>query len=154
MTFNPATCRSIVIGGHGGSCCGISHIYSFPRFNPKGPGSANCITNADEAERRIRYLISKYWTDSSRRLSEDKNRLYEAVLQNSQRAEWEPVLLKIGFELVTKFKNTNSGNQVFVYHYAMGPDNKHGAYKSPYKPSKKSDIPNPFVPVPDVSIPY
>lgn len=141
-----------LIAGHGGGCCGISHIYGFSGFRWS---SSNNPRNSEDAERRVRFLISKYWADSGRRLDDRKNRLYEAVLRESQREEWEPVLLAVGFELVTDFLNTNSGNRCYVYHYAMGPSNKHGPYKSPYKVSKKkTSVPNPFEPGPAVDIPY
>ena len=37
---------------------------------------------------------------------------------------WEPILLELGFKLVTEFKNSNSGNTVKVWHnvYDFGPD--------------------------------
>lgn len=151
--FDPSKCHSVALNHHGGSCCGISHIYSFPRFMPSGTDS-RYIKNADEAEMRVRFLISKYWADSSRKLTKDKNRLYEAVLEEKQRKQWEPVLLNIGFECVSEFTNTNSNHRVYVYHYLMGPKNKHGPYKSPYKPEKPSKIPNPFKPQPAISIPF
>ena len=141
------TWSSPSITGHGGSCCGISHIYHFQGMNSTVRTPENC-------EARVRFLISKYWHDSGRTLDRNKNRLYEAVLKESQRKEWEPVLLAVGFELVTDFLNTNSGNRCYVYHYAMGAKNKHGPYKFLDKPVKKGSITNPFKPRPAVAIRY
>lgn len=148
MTVDVSKLSSPAIGRHGGGCCGISHIHGFTSIG----GTA--LPDQETAERRVRFLISKYWHDSNRKLSRDKNRLYEAVLKEHQRMQWEEVLLRIGFEMVTDFTNTNSGNRCYVYHYAMGPKNKHGAYKMAEKPTKKSDIPNPFAPRPTVDIPF
>lgn len=138
--FNPESCRTVSITHHGGGCCGVSHIMGF------GSIGGSQLPDTEDAEKRVRYLIGKYWADSSRTLDTKKNRLYEAVLKDSQRAQWEPVLQAIGFNLVADWKNTNSGNRCFMYLYEMGPDNKAGPYKSPYaaKRKKKLSVPNPF----------
>lgn len=145
---------SPTLSAHGGGCCGISHIHGFggsgaisKRNGSSGP------KNADEAEARIRFLISKYWKDTGRRLDDKKSRLYEIVLKTSQCKQWQPIIERIGFVKVTDFLNTNSNNRCHVFHLAIGPTNM-GPYISPYREEPEGPVPDPFKPKPATDLDY
>jgi hypothetical protein len=117
---------------HGGLCCGIGTIYSFYGPETVLPGiTAEAATAPPMAGRtgsyytlprpaettHQRFLAYLAENDSQPSLRGGlKSGLLEAVLRDSQRPKWEQILLDNGFKMVTEFYNSNSGNQVFVYH--------------------------------------
>lgn len=81
---------------HGGACCGICHLYDFPRF-------AN-VENIKELKWEIRGII----------LDKGRGVAIECVITNRQK-QWAPILRKIGFKKVFQWKNPNSGNTCNQY---------------------------------------
>jgi len=89
---------------HGGRCCGINHIYGF---------------GANETKERLKSLI-----DQSEFRRRSRGMVLEVVLTNPQckkypnHPKW---LQELGFKLVTRFVNPNSGNICNVFHYNKYP---------------------------------
>lgn len=88
------------IVGHGGSCCGMRHLRGF---------------NANDTEERLRREVENCYPAN-------RGGLIEAVLTNSQcnspgTRHIPEALQRIGFKLVSRFKNPNSGNICNVFHY-------------------------------------
>lgn len=84
---------------HGGSCCGMRHLAGF---------------NAQDNEETIRTALASAWVP--------RGVLVEAVLTNAQCNQNHlrhipEALQRIGFKLVSRFKNPNSGNICNVFHY-------------------------------------
>lgn len=118
--------------GHGGSCCGIQHIYNFPSIY------------AVELEERVGWIrkacmeaVNDYDIDDAcdcsgcvaarGGLSPDRDNwqcAVEVVLNNHQFEEWEPALLAAGFKQVYEFFNSNSGNTCRVYYFTTGGGNE------------------------------
>lgn len=99
---------------HGGQCCGMRHIYGMDNVS------------VDELDRRIRELDNE---------AGQGNRLIEVVLSSRQVGErragnagarwhetvmaaggWPAVLQERGFRLVSRFNNSNSSNDCYVFH--------------------------------------
>lgn len=131
---------------HGGLCCGISTLWGFD----KGPdtkikehkavkkgvlpydyvkcrdiGASYNLPEQTYEERaarllevtiaeRPRGLIEAVLTSGKYNYDEDR---YNPVRQVDV---WGPILEKMGFVPVTTFRNSNSGCDVTVYHYAYG----------------------------------
>ena len=125
---------------HGGGCCGITHIHTFPTYNEYSNGrERKYYTNEQLEELFISSIDSiigefheenDYWDDvdssSSDRL-EDGAHLIEVVL-NEHQARWDDyfwmkVLKHRGFTLVNTFVNTNSDNCCYVFHLIVGNNN-------------------------------
>lgn len=101
------------IAAHGGKCCGMNHIWGFLRIpNQQEVDLLIGRSNLDMANGRCilrevvlneRQLVSK----GSVSLPGDE---YPTL------KSWGEILEKLGFKLVTSFKNINSGSLVFVFH--------------------------------------
>lgn len=91
---------------HGGSCCGVIHLRSFDAIYDR-PTEEELVT-------RIKSQIARYVTRSN------NNRLCEVVLTDIQCQKWNGLFVKalriVGFELVVRFRNSNSGNVCNVFH--------------------------------------
>lgn len=87
---------------HGGRCCGVRHMHSF---------------NGNETEEDLRTLLSRT------RQHKTQGMLVEAVLTNAQlkNSQLAENLQKVGFKLVSRFRNPNSGNVCNVFHYNQAP---------------------------------
>lgn len=120
---------------HGGHCCGIKHIYYFEigdttktRLPAKlahlcNPGNKNLYTDAAPAEtaaRRLKRIITfkdKHWPYGIIEVVLTDYVSYgESSDQVNQVKYWQPVLEKLGFKLVSKCYNSNSGNNDYVFH--------------------------------------
>lgn len=137
---------SLKVQVHGGRCCGIKSIHGFhgaPTWNVEPKKSQKFINETDIYGRSV---SSGYnWYRSKRpketyleRFEEyiqyiKENRpagLIEITMTQAQldgsdydddcyenvEIAWEPVLLKHGFKQVSRFFNSNSYNDVYVYH--------------------------------------
>ena len=80
------------------SCCGISYLHYFP----------SRVTEQTLA------AFNRQFEDFTKA---PVNRLVACSLTDTQMKVWAPELQKRGFRLVTRFKNSNSGNYVNVLHY-------------------------------------
>jgi hypothetical protein len=102
---------------HGGSCCGMAHIYNFP-LNPILIQQA--ITNLNENFKTknkriknigniIRFAIGKY-------PDRDIGIRYQITLTEAQNKILSPVLIKTNWTIVDTFINMNTENRIYVYH--------------------------------------
>lgn len=90
---------------HGGGCCGIRHIYNFD--------DEEVSYSSSGLKSLIQEDVKKYYQSTSTTW----NCLVEAVLNEWQvELGWDDVLKEVGFKLVTKLKNSNSGNECYVFH--------------------------------------
>ena len=132
---------------HGGHCCGISTLWGFDEYpNTKieeheavkkdKPLPYDYVKCRDIG--KIYNLPEQTYEERAARLievtiAERPKGLIEAVLTSGkynydedsykpvrQIDVWGPVLEKMGFVPVTTFRNSNSGCDVTVYHYAYG----------------------------------
>lgn len=127
---------------HGGFCCGMTHIYTFP-FNPdslcgerkretpeawKKARSENPFVGlvyndyqpTGRAGDRLRNVIKEI-TEGDLNVSLGRSKgIVEVVLTLGQVKEWEGLLTELGFVCVNTAKNSNSGNTINVYHLVTG----------------------------------
>lgn len=124
MTYFKAYC-------HGGACCGIKHIWYFPhspndlvfassgsRKTFQAEGSMFSRGNApfidikvpnEKARERLKRTV-----DEIIRLR--PSGLIEISLTDYQTIQWKKDIEELGFKHVTKFYNSNSKNNVNIYH--------------------------------------
>lgn len=92
-----------VLRSHGGSCCGMRHIWGFH-------------------DRETKAELQRHLADTKQHPTQGM--LVEVVLTNAQcrrnpnHPKW---LQELGFKLVSRFKNPNSGNICNVFHYNKAP---------------------------------
>ena len=97
----------LITRSHGGYCCGIRHFPAFG-WNARTKEQLEKIINSYTKNCRVRgILFEVVLTDSQLRTSLGKKQL-----------EW---LNQIGFTLVSRFINKNSGNTCNVFHYTPFP---------------------------------
>ena len=137
---------------HGGVCCGVFHIYGFPH-SPSYKVKKLCVVGQVPMKGRTESMGQKEcppptifkegvtWAFAfghylHQTLGGGNGRLMEAVLNYEQkRAGFEDVLLFLGFKKVTTFKNINSNNYCYVYHFYKKPEKK----KAPAKKVTSTD---------------
>lgn len=122
------------VQGHGGYCCGIKHIWGFGVSLTRRLPAIVAVEQRDTALEMYKNI---YPSAAPAESSKDRflryvefckntwpKQVIEVVLTDyahqtsyqSQRIEWEPVLLEAGFVLVTKALNSNSRNNIYIYH--------------------------------------
>lgn len=115
---------------HGGKCCGIKHIFGLgyhpdemlPRRgkSKKLKNEGSCFMNSTRPffhesapaetylkrlERIIAFIqVNRPWG------------VIEVVLSDCQLLHWRPKIEELGFKLVNKCKNSNSGQTIHIYH--------------------------------------
>jgi hypothetical protein len=98
---------SVIVRSHGGGCCGVFHISSFSQDFGGKRTDAMC-------QKEIQAALDRYLVTGN------NNRLCEAVLTDNQcnrnGGQWPRVLRRMGFKLVARFRNSNSGNVCNVFH--------------------------------------
>lgn len=122
----------LFIQEHGGNCCGIQHIYSFPSiFGVELEERVGWIRRAcDEAVKQYDVEGACTCLDCMRQRSgilptfNTWQCAVELVLNHEQFGEWEPAVLAAGFKQVYEFKNSNSGNTCRVYYFTTGGGNE------------------------------
>ena len=125
----------MILAFHGGRCCGIKTIYNFGTDPYEKVSAFKATDNRnDDARYTTTSVTDNFFTDDApvetrlERLDRyiafvEKRRpqhlieicLAEGVCIN-QTKKWDPLLKERGFSLVARFKNSNSGNWVCVYH--------------------------------------
>ena len=93
---------------HGGSCCGIKHLFDFDTSNV-----------VEDKVGLIKEVIDD-WFNANGRDAENNGRIIEATLTDVQlelTPSWGPALRYFGFVPVARFLNSNSDNMVNVFHY-------------------------------------
>lgn len=102
------------IRGHGGGCCGTSHLYSFGNTGPMNANDPTKIGHTYEQQCRLAIATCKHQRGSG---------LMEAILKDNQKKDWHDILESEGFKLVNDFVNSNTHNRLWVYHYVYGASN-------------------------------
>lgn len=106
------------LDSHGGGCCGILHLYDF---------SGSEVSVEKQLDKILASWIEEEYDEAFRECScgfcppppdpKTFNALLEVVLTDSQMQMYGQLLKKRGFRLVTRFKNSNSGNYCNILHY-------------------------------------
>lgn len=91
----------MIVVNHGGYCCGVNHLYSFPAHRPIASGSFLTLKNAIAG---VRSGVS-----------------IEVVLTDLQSQLWAPSLVKLGFKPVFRFRNANSTRLLTVFFFHPSP---------------------------------
>lgn len=132
---------------HGGHCCGISTLWGFNEGPDTKIGKHKAVKKDDpfpydyvkcrDIGKSYNFPKQTYEERAARlievTIGERPKGLIEAVLTSGkynydesrynpvrQIDVWGPILEKMGFVPVTTFRNSNSGCDVTVYHYAYG----------------------------------
>ena len=121
---------------HGGACCGMSHIFnlgSSPEYLlpalPAAPvhqplGTRYPLARPEEtAKERMAAFLDYYDAHEYVSLITEVTVIgYHRTVGSleSQNARWQETLLGLGFKVVNRFLNSNSGNVVIVYHRGIG----------------------------------
>ena len=116
---------------HGGHCCGISTLWGFDEAPDTKIGKHNDIgksynhpeqTYEERAARLIEVTVAERPKGLIEAVLTSGKYNYDRKTYNPVRQidVWGPVLEKMGFVPVTTFRNSNSGCDVTVYHYAYG----------------------------------
>lgn len=87
--------------GHGGGCCGVSHIYRIPRYSNEA---------VEELKNATKYFSGPHTRTGG-------CRLIEIVLTERKDKRWHEALIDIGYRVATKFRNNSTENILYVYHY-------------------------------------
>jgi hypothetical protein len=125
---------------HGGGCCGITHIVEFgPQPNEKSLRRFKELVNSfpDEQYEGVcrdgfeGEWVEDGWDEKWKSNGKKFSCILEACLTDRQMQGWAPHLKEVGFKVVTRFPNSNSGNVVNVLHY-----NPAGRRKIPAVPYK------------------
>jgi|ERR1700756_601669 len=112
---------------HGGSCCGMSHIYALDSLYYR-EGTPQYEVLKAERRKHIVAACNRAFTNNKLRGWWREGRgvhLIEAVTAErnddpfGQTRHIGPILGELGFEIVTTFRNANSGNEVTVWHLLM-----------------------------------
>lgn len=112
---------------HGGSCCGMRHLYGFPS-TPET--MVNALPRKSGADMRLypRPLpkqtgAERFETLMTHIKATQRKVIVEAVLvdmlYNKQYTGWKDYLENYGFEEVTSGVNSNTGNTLHVFHYVI-----------------------------------
>lgn len=132
---------------HGGNCCGIKTIYGFMPSPETDIGPLEKFGHSDGDADGTMQPLTRFFHESAPKesglkrlkryidyLSERRpDGLLEIALVEKVRyrvptsgpfwhaqEEWFPVVEKLGFKMVSRFCNSNSGNVVRVYHLRFG----------------------------------
>lgn len=129
----------MLAAGHGGECCGITHIYGLEDRpgvmaidDYLGEDLYAHVVKQEIASKRLDRLIDSISHDhewvgevSVPNHAKKRHGVIEVVLAKSppgaayyidQVRHWHRALTRRGFKLVTKALNSNSGNHIYVYH--------------------------------------
>ena len=142
------------IEGHGGGCCGITHIFEFGN-DPASQGydygyiswqRGNRKTYLEMFKEKLKKFLDWQYEDVQLGGYEAEERypdyemiktdkkfscILEACLTDEQMMKWAPHLKESGFKVVNRFLNSNSGNVVNVLHY--NPAGRRKIPEAPYK---------------------
>lgn len=116
---------------HGGHCCGRFHVSDFPYLTPEQKAHPEAAAKQKAfvevaLEEGAEVLWDEYGPcddETGEREPFDMDACSycaEVVLIETQRVNWEQVLLDLGFTMVQKFRNSNSDNWCYVYLATVG----------------------------------
>jgi len=100
--------------GHGGSCCGISHVADING----SPTSSNVFNTYNGTSRAcLERAITAHGRNASRVLEVVTAQDVDGDGTGTNQTEnWEATLVELGFQKVSSFVNSNSGNVCTVWH--------------------------------------
>ncbi len=99
----------MMIEEHGGSCCGVSHLWDFGPCNDRALRELDRILASYSNTRDVYEEID----DGYGRHRQTKfGHLLEVTLTDDQMEDWAQELKKRKFKLCDRWKNDNSGNAV------------------------------------------
>lgn len=118
---------------HGGECCGVTHIWSFPAKADEAR-LKEAIKDALEflyEEQEIYNPITFEYREGPGKVARGKKagHIIEVALTDAQMVEWAPTLKKLGFRKPVRCLNDNSGNYINVTCLPT----KKATTKAPYK---------------------
>lgn len=110
---------------HGGKCCGVKHLHSFPEFADRDDPTA---------ERKVEWVKKACadaidMTDYDDEDFDEEDQVgrraswhvaVEVILSENQWEQWEKVVLAAGFKAVYDFVNSNTDNVCRVYLFTTG----------------------------------
>lgn len=126
----------ISLHGHGGFCCGAKHIYGFscgpkqkidPLTREQHDAHQKTFrwmifvegevveTMEDRLKRYLRYL-KKCVMSTHTGMNYPSGQLVELTLTSSQQKNWHQTLLDLGFEVSRSWVNSNTHNEIKMYH--------------------------------------
>lgn len=123
------------VNEHGGGCCGVTHLHGFPTqiTSESKRVKKDCVdlilAGISEAlEYNYGHAFDAAAEDDDDDIDDDKRAevkaawtaCIEVVITDDQKKLWHEPLLLTGFELMTSFKNRNSGNVCNIYHLITG----------------------------------
>jgi len=100
--------------GHGGACCGISHVSDIG----SSPTTANTYKRFSGPSRAcLERVITSHGRNASRVLEVVTAQDVDGDGTGTNQTEnWEETLVELGFQKVSSFVNSNSGNVCTVWH--------------------------------------
>lgn len=123
--------EGLLRSSHGGSCCGMTHIWNFPssptvvlaartaydedawtKYRAAIPGHGLVYNDAfpeQTAVKRLDEILSRITMDRI-------HGIIEAVLIQAQLPYWQKTLEERGFKIVNAYTNSNSYNLLSVFH--------------------------------------
>ncbi len=111
---------------HGGYCCGISHVHSFPPRADSNWLDREMARAVEEIEEKNRLYVE----EGLRQMWRGKfGHAIEVCLTDDQMIVWAETLKKKGFKLGLRWLNDNSGNYCNLLTWAP----KRAGKKRPYK---------------------
>lgn len=116
----------VKIYDHGGLCCGMTHIYGFS-VGPERVLSNEFISQTD-AGKVYKYEPEENETALKRfekavaaiETARPKGIIEVVLIDYQMTLGWKKVLIDCGFQQVSKSKNSNSGNTIYVWHKITG----------------------------------
>lgn len=100
---------------HGGQCCGMTHIHTFPSIDATVEQKAEWINKAIDNKIAGMVCDDEDCFCDQPKYADEVRHCFEVVLAESQLSGWCEALEKVGFKQVYSFLNTNSGNECSVF---------------------------------------
>lgn len=107
------------VNQHGGYCCGAGHISGFDRATPQDLDQ--CIREFEDnygaGDNRLIEVILSERQVTTGRMPAGRGGLADQISEETRQAGgWAAVLRERGFKLVTRFNNSNSEQNCYVFH--------------------------------------
>lgn len=117
------------IDGHGGECCGISHIFSFNNDVSEVKGILDELI--DEQIDEMNEVGYDEDDNECQKVDDsgDFSHVFEVCLTDNQMLLYGPTLKEYGFKIVNRWINHNTDNHVTMLHFNRNP----AVSKPPYE---------------------
>lgn len=112
---------------HGGSCCGITHIFDFHRYSEVR--ERELLRGMENGRDAIAEDNDEFFDEDGNRNNKKVHHLFEVALTDQQLIDddsaWACALKRLGFKHVARFMNSNSGNYCnLLVHYPRAREKK------------------------------